>query len=146
MRWRWPTRGQALFLALVAESVEANLGTLEAFLASPTAKPSELKEKLGEWIDGIDERESLPAFGAELEIGELLVLDWAPHPAEGDKLLVIFSGRHLTAAELLERRDVYACDQCQRDFHPADEGYLCLWVTTPAELATWLEARFLRPG
>ncbi|MDY1594676.1 hypothetical protein, partial [Staphylococcus haemolyticus] len=28
------------------------------------------------------------------------VLDWAPHPAEGDKLLVIFRGRDLTAADL----------------------------------------------
>ena len=65
--WHFPNK-RALFLALVAESVESNLGTLEAFLASPAAKPSELKEKLGEWIDGLDERESLPAFGAELEI------------------------------------------------------------------------------
>ena len=52
----------------MAESVESNLRTLEAFLASATAQPSELKQMLGEWIDGIDERESLPAFGAELEI------------------------------------------------------------------------------
>lgn len=65
--WHFPNK-RALFLALVAESVEANLATLEAFLASATAKPSELKDMLGRWIDGIDERESLPGFGAELEI------------------------------------------------------------------------------
>ena len=53
-------------MALVAESVEANLVTLEGLLASDN--PAELKASLGEWIDGIDERESLPAFGAELEI------------------------------------------------------------------------------
>ena len=65
--WHFPNK-RSLFLALVAESVESNLRTLEAFLASATAQPSELKEMLGRWIDGIDERESLPAFGAELEI------------------------------------------------------------------------------
>ncbi|HET6228852.1 MAG TPA: hypothetical protein VFE05_02170 [Longimicrobiaceae bacterium] len=54
--------------------------------------------------------------------------------------------RWFGAAELVERRDVYACDQCHRDFHPADEGCLCLWVTTPAELAGWLHARFHHPG
>jgi len=30
------------------------------------------------------------------------VLDWAPHPAEGDKLLVIFRGRTLTAADVAQ--------------------------------------------
>lgn len=53
---------------MVAESVQANLATLEGLVASATADPEELKARLGEWIDGIDERESLPAFGAELEI------------------------------------------------------------------------------
>ena len=28
------------------------------------------------------------------------MLDWAPHPAEGDKLLVIFRGRTLTSTDL----------------------------------------------
>ncbi len=65
--WHFPNK-RALFLALVAESVESNIGTLEAFLAAAEADLSSLKQKLGEWIDGIDERESLPAFGAELEI------------------------------------------------------------------------------
>ncbi|GAA3610575.1 NUDIX hydrolase [Microlunatus ginsengisoli] len=45
-------------------------------------------------------REVREELGASLEVGELLVLDWAPHPAEGDKLLIIFSGRHLTDAEV----------------------------------------------
>ena len=65
--WHFPNK-RALFLATVAESVEANLGTLQALLASTTEAPEKLKEKFGEWIDGIDERESLPTFGAELEI------------------------------------------------------------------------------
>lgn len=65
--WHFPNK-RALFLATVAESVEANLGTLEALLVSAPKAPDKLKEKFGEWIDGIDERESLPTFGAELEI------------------------------------------------------------------------------
>src|SRR3954452_9765269 len=31
--------------------------------------------------------------------GRLLVVDWAPHPAEGDKLLFVFDGGTLTPAE-----------------------------------------------
>lgn len=45
-------------------------------------------------------REVREELGAELEVMDLLVLDWAPHPAEGDKLLVIFRGRTLTAADV----------------------------------------------
>ena len=45
-------------------------------------------------------REVREELGASLEVGELLVLDWAPHPAEGDKLLIIFSGRRLTIEEV----------------------------------------------
>jgi AcrR family transcriptional regulator len=65
--WHFPNK-RALFLALVAESVSQNLVTLDQFLAAAATKPGQLKQRLGEWIDGIDERESLPAFGAELEI------------------------------------------------------------------------------
>jgi 8-oxo-dGTP diphosphatase len=45
-------------------------------------------------------REVQEELGASLEVGDLLVLDWAPHPAEGDKLLIIFSGRRLSDPEL----------------------------------------------
>lgn len=45
-------------------------------------------------------REVREELGADLEVTDLLVLDWAPHPAEGDKLLVIFRGRTLTAADV----------------------------------------------
>lgn len=33
----------------------------------------------------------------EPSVGRLLVLDWAPHPAEGDKLPFIFNGGKMTA-------------------------------------------------
>jgi AcrR family transcriptional regulator len=65
--WHFPNK-RALFLALVAESVEINMTALEGLVASATADPDRLKTLLGEWIDGMDARASLPAFGAELEI------------------------------------------------------------------------------
>jgi 8-oxo-dGTP diphosphatase len=45
-------------------------------------------------------REVAEELGAHLDITDLLVLDWAPHPAEGDKLLVIFRGGLLDQAAL----------------------------------------------
>jgi 8-oxo-dGTP diphosphatase len=41
-------------------------------------------------------REVNEELGVHLAITDLLVLDWAPHPDEGDKLLVIFRGGILT--------------------------------------------------
>jgi ADP-ribose pyrophosphatase YjhB (NUDIX family) len=37
-------------------------------------------------------REVLEELGIEPPIGRLLVVDWAPHPNEGDKVLFIFDG------------------------------------------------------
>jgi len=45
-------------------------------------------------------REVAEELGADLGVAELLVLDWAPHPAEGDKLLVIFRGRTLDQTDV----------------------------------------------
>lgn len=65
--WHFPNK-QALFLALISDAIGKNLGVLDSFLAMGEQDPGELKRKLGEWIDGIDERETLPTFGVELEI------------------------------------------------------------------------------
>jgi 8-oxo-dGTP diphosphatase len=45
-------------------------------------------------------REVVEELGVRPSIADLLVLDWAPHPAEGDKLLVIFRGSTLDQADL----------------------------------------------
>jgi 8-oxo-dGTP diphosphatase len=45
------------------------------------------------------ERELAEELGLHRKPGRLLVIDWAPHPAEGDKLLFIFDGGTLTDAE-----------------------------------------------
>jgi ADP-ribose pyrophosphatase YjhB (NUDIX family) len=37
-------------------------------------------------------REVAEELGLDVRPGKLLVVDWAPHPAEGDKLLFIFDG------------------------------------------------------
>jgi 8-oxo-dGTP pyrophosphatase MutT (NUDIX family) len=37
-------------------------------------------------------REVAEELGLDVAVGRLLVLDWAPHPAEGDKLLFVFDG------------------------------------------------------
>ncbi|MEO7635182.1 MAG: helix-turn-helix domain-containing protein [Sphingomicrobium sp.] len=65
--WHFPNK-QALFLALIENSIDANLRTLDGFLELGQADPAMLKARIGEWIDGVDARETLPAFGVELEV------------------------------------------------------------------------------
>ncbi|PZS23735.1 MAG: NUDIX hydrolase [Pseudonocardiales bacterium] len=45
-------------------------------------------------------REVREELGIEAAVGPLLVADWAPHPDEGDKLLLIFDGGVLTAEQI----------------------------------------------
>ena len=42
-------------------------------------------------------REVKEELGIDVQLGYLLAVDWAPHPAEGDKLLFVFDGKTLTA-------------------------------------------------
>ena len=44
-------------------------------------------------------REVREELGITAVVGPLLVADWAPHPDEGDKLLLIFDGGTLTARQ-----------------------------------------------
>jgi 8-oxo-dGTP diphosphatase len=45
-------------------------------------------------------REIREELGIDLAVGRLLVIDWAPHPEEGDKLLFVFDGGRVTASQL----------------------------------------------
>lgn len=45
-------------------------------------------------------REVREELGIEVAVGPLLVADWAPHPDEGDKLLLVFDGGTLTDGQL----------------------------------------------
>jgi len=40
-------------------------------------------------------REVAEELGLTVTVGQALVVDWAPHPTQGDKLLFVFDGGHL---------------------------------------------------
>jgi 8-oxo-dGTP pyrophosphatase MutT (NUDIX family) len=65
-------------------------------------------------------REVAEELGADIDVTELLVSDWAPHPAEGDKLLFIFRGGTLDQADVdrfrLERTEI-----AEARFFPVEE-------------------------
>jgi 8-oxo-dGTP diphosphatase len=42
-------------------------------------------------------REVVEELGVAVSVGRLLVVDWAPHPHEGDKILFIFDGGTCTS-------------------------------------------------
>jgi 8-oxo-dGTP pyrophosphatase MutT (NUDIX family) len=45
-------------------------------------------------------REVAEELGLTITVGQALVVDWAPHPVQGDKLLFVFDGGRLSDAEL----------------------------------------------
>jgi 8-oxo-dGTP diphosphatase len=45
-------------------------------------------------------REIAEELGTAFPVGALLVVDWAPHPAEGDKLLFVFDGGVLSLEQI----------------------------------------------
>ena len=65
-------------------------------------------------------REVAEELGADLDVAELLVLDWAPHPAEGDKLLFIFRGRTLNQADL-DRLQLDTAEIAEAQFFPVEQ-------------------------
>ena len=64
-------------------------------------------------------REVREELGISPEIGRLLAVDWAPSPAEGDKVLYLFDGGVLPP-ELRERIQLQAEEIGRYDFHPVD--------------------------
>jgi 8-oxo-dGTP pyrophosphatase MutT (NUDIX family) len=54
-------------------------------------------------------REVAEELGLEVSVGRLLVVDWAPHPDEGDKLLFVFDGGTL-GPERLARGQLQASE------------------------------------
>jgi 8-oxo-dGTP diphosphatase len=73
------------------------------------------------------QREVREELGIDPPIGRLLVVDWAPHPDEGDKVLFIFDGGQLDAGNGL-----YGAD-------PDEIAEVRFW--TGADLATALPMR-----
>lgn len=65
--WHFPNK-QALFLALVADSIAANFARIEDLLARHGDDPAALGDALGAYVDDFDEDQSLPVLGVEMEI------------------------------------------------------------------------------
>lgn len=49
-------------------------------------------------------REIAEELGLPRKPGRLLVVDWAPHPTQGDRVLFVFDGGLLTATEIADIR------------------------------------------
>jgi 8-oxo-dGTP diphosphatase len=75
-------------------------------------------------------RELVEELGWDRHLGRLLVVDWAPHPDEGDKLLFIFDGGILPGTDVDQLMpDGQEISEVQ--FHPV-QG---LPLVTPARLS-----------
>lgn len=80
----------------VAAGVLFNDGNGRVLLVNPTYKkgweiPGGYVE-IGESPRAAAIREVKEELDLDIDVRNLLVLDWAPHPNEGDKLLIIFDG------------------------------------------------------
>ncbi|MFE9532618.1 NUDIX domain-containing protein [Streptomyces sp. NPDC006691] len=65
-------------------------------------------------------REVQEELGIEPHIGRLLVVDWAPNPGEGDKVLYLFDGGRLGAEQ--RQQIVLQADELRSyDFHDAEQ-------------------------
>ncbi|MQT03522.1 NUDIX hydrolase [Streptomyces jumonjinensis] len=65
-------------------------------------------------------REVQEELGIALRIGRLLVVDWAPNPGEGDKILYLCDGGRLSADD--RRQIALQADELRGyDFHDADQ-------------------------
>ncbi|MBG0819978.1 NUDIX hydrolase [Planomonospora sp. ID91781] len=65
-------------------------------------------------------REVHEELGIQPPIGDLLVVDWAPHPQEGDKVLFLFDGGILSPS-MRDSIRLGADELAGYDFHPVEE-------------------------
>lgn len=65
-------------------------------------------------------REIHEELGIKPRIGSLLVVDWAPNPGEGDKVLYLFDGGRLGVAQR-QQIALQADELRSYDFHRAEE-------------------------
>jgi 8-oxo-dGTP diphosphatase len=65
-------------------------------------------------------REVAEELGIKPPIGDLLVIDWAPHPTDGDKILFIFGGGHLSDDDLA-RVQLDTDEISEYAFHTTDQ-------------------------
>ena len=84
-------------------------------------------------------REIREELGIEVPVGPLLVADWAPHPDEGDKLLLVFDGGVLTAEQLSKIR-LQADELKSYAFRDPAEGITSLIPRLGRRVAAAIEA------
>ncbi|WP_433374715.1 NUDIX domain-containing protein [Actinoplanes sp. CA-142083] len=76
-------------------------------------------------------REVAEELGLKITVGPALVVDWAPHPTQGDKLLFVFDGGTLSATDLSAIRFV--------------DGEITEWAfVAPDDLEDYTVARLAR--
>lgn len=96
--------------------------------------------EVGESPKAAAAREVHEELGVDWPVGELMVIDWAPHPDEGDKLLFIFDGGLQSAADLPQPLPAPA-ELSSAEFHPPAD----LPGLVPPRLAGRLLAALLPP-
>jgi 8-oxo-dGTP diphosphatase len=73
----------------------------------------------GESPAAVSARELVEEINLARPTGRLLVVDWAPHPTEGDKILFVFDGGQLSEAQaaalVVDGKEISAAE-----FHEAD--------------------------
>ena len=84
-------------------------------------------------------REVREELDIETPVGPLLVADWAPHPDEGDKLLLIFDGGTLTADQL-DRIRLQADELASYAFHDPAEAVSSLIPRLSRRVAAAIDA------
>jgi 8-oxo-dGTP diphosphatase len=84
-------------------------------------------------------REVREELGIKMAVGRLLVADWAPHPNEGDKLLLIFDGGTL-AAEQANAIRLQAEELASYAFRDPEEAVILLIPRLGRRLAAAIEA------
>lgn len=85
-----------------------------------TATFQEVTSRRGESPRQACVREVQEELGIAPQIGRLLVVDWAPNPGEGDKILYLFDGGRLSVSDC--RQIALQADELRGyDFHHVDQ-------------------------
>ncbi|OII66205.1 NUDIX hydrolase [Streptomyces sp. CC77] len=85
-------------------------------------------------------REVQEELGIAPHIGRLLVVDWAPNPGEGDKVLYLFDGGRLSPED--RRQITLQADELRSyDFHDADQVPDLTIPRLVCRIAAGIEAR-----
>ncbi|TMC02116.1 MAG: NUDIX hydrolase [Chloroflexi bacterium] len=85
-------------------------------------------------------REVREELGIAPSVGRLLVIDWAPHPDEGDKVLYVFDGGELAPGDLVAVR-LDPGELAEYAFHSVDEATSVLVPRLARRVAAAVRAR-----